>query len=95
MKKDRRNRMRRLCIFRIYKYSIYSQCCIPFIFDSEFILCKTVSYVTVASQVIMISYTGLGYTVSLLFSANSVIFQLYHGDNKLIFNEMMMRSALY
>jgi hypothetical protein len=31
----------------------------------------------------------------LLFNANSVIFQLYHGENKLIFNEMMMRSALY
>ena len=27
--------------------------------------------------------------------ANSAIFQLYHGENKLIFNEMMMRSALY
>ena len=26
---------------------------------------------------------------------NTAIFQLYHGDNKLIFNEMMMRSALY
>ena len=31
----------------------------------------------------------------LLFNANSSIFQLYHGENKLIFNEMMMRSALY
>jgi hypothetical protein len=30
----------------------------------------------------------------LLFNANSAIFQLYHGDNKLIFNEMMMRFAL-
>jgi len=30
----------------------------------------------------------------LLFNANSVIFQLYHGANKLIFNEMNMRSAL-
>jgi len=31
-----------------------------------------------------------------LFNANSVVFQLYHGENKLIFNEMMMmRSALY
>jgi hypothetical protein len=33
----------------------------------------------------------------LLFNANSVIFQLqnvYHGENKLIFNEMMMKSAL-
>ena len=29
------------------------------------------------------------------FSANSTIFQLYHGEKKLIFNEMMMRSTLY
>jgi hypothetical protein len=27
--------------------------------------------------------------------ANSVIFQLYHGENKLIFNENMFRSTLY
>jgi len=26
---------------------------------------------------------------------NSAIFQLYHGENKLIFNKMMMRSSLY
>ena len=31
----------------------------------------------------------------MLFNANSAIFQLYHGENKLIFNEIMMRSALY
>ena len=31
----------------------------------------------------------------LLFNANSGIFQLYHGENKLIFNEMMMRAALF
>ena len=31
----------------------------------------------------------------LLFNANSAIFQLYHGENKLNFNEMMKRSALY
>ena len=31
----------------------------------------------------------------LLFNANSAIFQLYHGENKLSFNEMMMKSALY
>jgi hypothetical protein len=30
----------------------------------------------------------------LLFNANSAIFQLYHGENKVIFNEIM-RSALY
>ena len=31
----------------------------------------------------------------LLVYANSAIFQLYHGKNKLIFHEMMMRSTLY
>ena len=31
----------------------------------------------------------------LLFNASSAIVQLYHGENKLIFNEMMMRSALF
>jgi len=32
----------------------------------------------------------------LLFNANSAIFQLYHGKNNLIVNEMMMmRSPLY
>ena len=30
----------------------------------------------------------------LLFNANSAIFQLHNGEYKLIFNEMMMRSAL-
>jgi len=30
----------------------------------------------------------------LLFNANSAISQLYHGENKSIFNEMMARSAL-
>jgi hypothetical protein len=33
--------------------------------------------------------------VRLLLNANSAIFQLYHGENKLIFNEMMTKSALY
>ena len=32
---------------------------------------------------------------NLLFSANSAIFQLYHCENNLIFNAMMMRSALF
>jgi hypothetical protein len=30
-----------------------------------------------------------------LYNANSAIFQLYHGENKLIFNEITIRSALY
>jgi hypothetical protein len=31
----------------------------------------------------------------LLFNATSAIFQIHHGENKLIFNEMMMISTLY
>ena len=31
----------------------------------------------------------------LLLSANSAIVQLYHGENKLIFNDMMVRSTVY
>jgi hypothetical protein len=31
----------------------------------------------------------------LFFIDNSAIFQLYHGEDKLVFNEMTMRSALY
>ena len=31
----------------------------------------------------------------LLINANSAIFHLYHSENKLIFNEMMMTTALY
>ena len=31
----------------------------------------------------------------LLFNVNSAIFQLFHGENELIINEMMMRSPLY
>ena len=39
------------------------------------------------------SFQCLGYSEWLLF--NSAIFQLDHGENKLILNEMMMKSALY
>ena len=41
------------------------------------------------------SDTELSEWVIVFFNANSAIFQLYHGKNKLIFIEMMMRSALY
>ena len=36
-----------------------------------------------------------GVSERLLFNANSAIFQPYHGENKLIFSEMMTWSALY
>jgi len=31
----------------------------------------------------------------LLLNVNTAIFQLYHGENKVNFNKMMWRSALY
>ena len=42
-----------------------------------------------------LAFITLEYSVSgwLLFIANSAIFQLYRGENKLIFNEMMMGSV--
>jgi len=36
-----------------------------------------------------------GVSEGLFFKANLAILQLYHDENKLIFNEMTMRSALY
>ena len=40
---------------------------------------------------------GILFLVSewLLFNANSAIVQLYHVEYKLIFNQMMMKSALF
>ena len=31
----------------------------------------------------------------MLFSTNPAVFQLYHGENKLIFNEMKVRSGVH
>jgi hypothetical protein len=36
-----------------------------------------------------------GFDWLLVLNASSAIFQLYHGKNKLIYNEMMMRFALF
>ena len=41
-----------------------------------------------------VNFLFLDWSEWLLFNANSAIFQLYHGEDKLIFNEMMM-STLY
>jgi hypothetical protein len=35
-----------------------------------------------------------GVSAWLLLNANSAIFQLYHGENNLLFNEMMMKSPI-
>ena len=54
---------------------------------------------------VLVNNAGIAYKVGfvhvqvsewLLFNTNLAIFQLYHGENKLIFNEMMMiRSTLF
>jgi len=54
---------------------------ILFYFVDDQVRCITLQYVWVSEL--------------LLFNANTAIFQLYHGENKLIFNEMMAMSALY
>jgi len=33
--------------------------------------------------------------IVIVINTNSAIFQLYHGENKLIYNEIMMRSAFF
>jgi hypothetical protein len=43
---------------------------------------------------ICILFHKSGVSEGLLFNANSEIIQLYHGENKLISNEMIMKSAL-
>ena len=52
---------------------------------------KELSWITL-SKIVMLFIVRVS---ELLFNTNSAIFQLYHGENKLIFNDMMMRSALY
>ena len=50
---------------------------------------------TISNVLVMeIGWTDVG-GGGISFNTSSVIFQLYHGENKLIFNEMMMRSALF
>jgi hypothetical protein len=50
---------------------------------------ERVSYNIVIQFIVLFVFRG----EELLFNANVAIFQLYHGQNKLIFNEMMMRTA--
>ena len=41
---------------------------------------------------IFLNYTCIGVNEWLLFNANSAIFQLYHGENKLIINEKTVKN---
>ena len=52
-------------------------------------------YYNQKSKMITTSSHSLTLSEWLLFNANSAIFQLYHDENKLVFNEIMMRSALF
>ena len=45
--------------------------------------------------VILSSFIVWSVSEWMLLNANSAILQLHHVENKLIFNEMMTRSALY
>ena len=47
-----------------------------------------------SSSLYVHDYDGLRESEWLLFNANSAIVQLYRGEYKLIFNEMMMGSAM-
>jgi hypothetical protein len=52
-----------------------------------------------SDQSVCVSYTknklGLNVCEWLLFNAKGVAFHLYHNENKLHFDEMMMMSTLY
>ena len=52
----------------------------------------TIAQITVLTNTVFWEY--MYKSEWLLFNANSAIFQLYHGENKLIFDEMIMRPAL-
>jgi hypothetical protein len=41
-----------------------------------------------------LDFSPTGVSAWLLLNANSAIFQLYHGENNLLFNEMMMKSPI-
>jgi len=51
---------------------------------------KMTTIIGIMSYVILIHYYS-----DMWFSANSENVQLYHGENKLMFKKMRMRSALY
>ena len=87
-----------VCILSIVAFvSGLSICWLPYLFSLTFIymFCWVVSFgrcnvFTAFGYSFLVSLT-LTYTVEwvsewLLFNANSVIFQLYHGENKLIFD---------
>jgi hypothetical protein len=79
-------------------FFIMNKCRLSFIFNDRDILRTQETHLRLHD---MICYVWLNMhdtswvSERLLFNANSAIFQLYHGKNKLIFNEMMMRSTLY
>jgi hypothetical protein len=63
---------------------MFSSLCIEYLFYNK----SSLKYFNMVQILVRMS-------VWLLVNANLAMFQLYHGENKLIFNEMMMRSALF
>jgi hypothetical protein len=68
-----------MCLLNVWHFLIH--------FMDGYYFCSGVIVSILASSVVDCGFW--------LFNTNSAIFQLYHGNNKLIFNEMMMRSALF
>jgi hypothetical protein len=62
--------------------------------STQILLCKPLNYEEKCMKIVQMRYNNQGGSECLLFNANSEIFQLYHGENKLIFNEMMMSECV-
>jgi len=60
-------------------------------------LVEFLMFLHIKGWIVYVESNNIIYTDSewLLFNDKSAIFQLYHGENKLIFNEMMMNDLLY
>jgi hypothetical protein len=67
------------------------------VIEKESLQLLVIKQKTTITNYITLLWTNVIITMSdwLLFNNSSAIFQKYHGENKLIFNEMMMRSALF
>jgi hypothetical protein len=67
------------------------------VIEKESLQLLVIKQKTTITNYIALLWTNVIITMSdwLLFNNSSAIFQKYHGENKLIFNEMMMRSALF
>jgi hypothetical protein len=59
-----------------------------------YVICQCVCWHSIYCSIANLTASSEWVSEWLLFKSNSAIFQLYHGENNLIFNKMMVRSAL-